>query len=523
MAGFQTIIRYDQAGGLGGEFATAAPNVTESGTLVAAGNLGTLFSELPDYPGNWQPGVVPGATRIAMLTGPKQYVTDGEGTLRASTTLPANSVGEFTTSGQVWSGQPLEVQSMTNDGRVKMIPTSELRYLQDLVDGTTIKNTGGVLKVYGIDGVTATVFELNTLVGAKSNLQQQIDNLSSVGNFVGAVDNYADLSTIVDPAASSMAIVLEDVNHGGKSTIYIYDGTAWVYVGEFKAGEIRNFTTDPINLVTETTGVLPKTRYQFQNATETPIDDTGGVFTSTNVEGALLELFNYANSIKTAVASAIGAPLLATDTVAQMVSKIDVLKTNLAKEITDQGVPTDATDSLVVMADNVRAITCDIPPGSVKWYMPNMTSNTTPVPYVASNSGTYPGGGYPAWRAFSGNILPGEPGDCWANDGNTPAWIGLDFGSPTPVDRYELSLRGAGSYRVATMVNSWKIQGSMDGSSFVDIVDQDYSLWTVVNASVEFAFPAKVEYRYYRLLTKSVMQPAIGYTCIGQLRFGVSV
>ena len=82
--------------------------------------------------------------------------------------------------------------------------------------------------------------------------------MSNAANFTGSVSTKADLSTVVNPLANDMVIVIADEDNDGKSTIYLYNGSAWIFVGEFKS-EMRDFTAYPINLATEVVGVLPET------------------------------------------------------------------------------------------------------------------------------------------------------------------------------------------------------------------------------------------------------------------------
>lgn len=102
---FQKSIRFDQAGGIPGEFANDGPRRAEPGILATVGTVGRFFSEDPAKPGFWTQGGLTGAVRVALLTTPKQYAARGTqagGTLAPTLVLPANSEGEFTTMGQIW-------------------------------------------------------------------------------------------------------------------------------------------------------------------------------------------------------------------------------------------------------------------------------------------------------------------------------------------------------------------------------------------------------------------------------------
>lgn len=246
--------------------------------------------------------------------------------------------------------------SSTTDEKVKLNALGTSGYLEDFIDNSTISISNNKLVVNGIKDVVATIQEINNLQGVNGNIQAQINSLSSIGNFSTTIMNYSQLSDILNPKPQDMVIVLSDETHMDKSTIYIYNGTQWIYSGDFKGGEVRDFTTKPINLSTETEGVLQKSKYEKQNASETTIVDTNNNFTATNVEDALSELFQYVNSGKNGVATSIGYPLNSSDNFSQMVQKINNLKNSFAQNNTLKGVTTYSYEPLSQMIDKVLSI-----------------------------------------------------------------------------------------------------------------------------------------------------------------------
>lgn len=99
-------------------------------------------------------------------------------------------------------------------------------------------------------------------------------------------------------------------------------------------------------------GTITQAKLAFEIATDaasTTIADTGAHFTSTNVEGALDELFTSANSVKTNVSGAIGSPATVNDTGAQLASKITTEKGRIASEVGDG----TSADSLQYLADRL--------------------------------------------------------------------------------------------------------------------------------------------------------------------------
>lgn len=222
---------------------------------------------------------------------------------------------------------------ISTDEKVKMDSTSVSSYLIELVDGITLQNKNGKLTVKSIDGVTVTNNELNMLQGVKSNLQSQLNALTSVGNFTTSITNYTDLAMVSSPATNDMVIITNDESRDDSSTIYIFNGTDWSFAGEFKSGEIRDFTINPINLVTETTGVLPKSRYEKQIASETSVSDTDNNFTSTNVEGVLKELNQKIDNSSTGGGSSVTLNNTVTST-----SETEAATANAVKVAYDKGV-----------------------------------------------------------------------------------------------------------------------------------------------------------------------------------------
>ena len=158
------------------------------------------------------------------------------------------STGKFTT-GQVSS----------TDQYVKMTASdTDAGYLADLIDDDTIKNNGGKLEVEKIKGQNITVDELNTLVGMNTNVKDSLNALASGGMvFKDVVPTYADLPN--SAVNGFVYIVNADETDNGNRNAYIYsdDHAGFVLVGT-SGLEVRNFTTNPIDLTSEVINVLPK-------------------------------------------------------------------------------------------------------------------------------------------------------------------------------------------------------------------------------------------------------------------------
>ena len=154
----------------------------------------------------------------------------------------------------------------TTDEKVKLDATAtDAKYLNELIDNSTIEvdTTNNCLIVKKIDGQTATVAEINFLTGVTANVQEQINNLGKSMTMYGVFGTKADLLASVSPAPvdGNTAIVVADEDNNNKQMTYIYiaSNSAWTQVAESSV-KVRDFTTEPINLATETTGTLHKSK-----------------------------------------------------------------------------------------------------------------------------------------------------------------------------------------------------------------------------------------------------------------------
>lgn len=103
---FQKSVRFDQAGGVPGEFLNLGPVRAEPGIASGAVTVGRVVSEDPAKPGFWKQGLVAGALRFGVVTTPKQYAARGTqagGTLAPTMTLPDASEIEVCTMGHIWA------------------------------------------------------------------------------------------------------------------------------------------------------------------------------------------------------------------------------------------------------------------------------------------------------------------------------------------------------------------------------------------------------------------------------------
>lgn len=243
----------------------------------------------------------------------------------------------------------------TTDEKVKMDANDASGYLADKLDGTTLESLGGKVIAKSLDGMTVTVNELNHLLGLTGNVQLQIDSLSNITSISQVVNTELDLPTDVGTAGTTI-LVREDSTQNGSTTFYTSDGNTWQYVSQVDSGIARDFTVNPIDLTTESTNVLPKTRYEKQNSAETPFTDSSGNIQASNAEEAIKEVFTYSDSIRKQWANTIGSPLSTNDKLEDQLQKYEGIFENLINAITYKGVPAYDYNKLSELPNKIVSI-----------------------------------------------------------------------------------------------------------------------------------------------------------------------
>ena len=164
-----------------------------------------------------------------------------------------------------------------SDGKVKINEADPLDFLGSKIDNSTLEVVSNLIVAKKLDGMTSTVEEINMLSGLRSNIQTQIDTLSGIVNFAGVSDNYADLLlSYTEARAKDMVIVIQDENHNGDTTVYIFNGTIWTYSGNFDIN-MRDFTVHPIDLTSEVTGILPNSKIEELGKIGSKLVDETGI------------------------------------------------------------------------------------------------------------------------------------------------------------------------------------------------------------------------------------------------------
>lgn len=133
---------------------------------------------------------------------------------------------------------------------------------------------------------------------------------------------------------------------------------------------------------------------------------------------------------------------------------------------------------------------------------PNMTSATTPVPYVITSFNNYNISAFPPWKAFDG-VVGTVNAESWIYGGT--GWINIDLGEDNnkPIAKYAVHRINANSGAL-----DWSIEGSVDNITW-NVLDQVFGAIYInnqVSRDINKDISGnKIAYRYYRInITRSV-------------------
>lgn len=132
--------------------------------------------------------------------------------------------------------------------------------------------------------------------------------------------------------------------------------------------------------------------------------------------------------------------------------------------------------------------------------IPQMTSDTTPSPYVASASAYYSNSTY-SWnpyKAFNHTSSPDVVDDSWVvND--LIGWLQFKFDSSVKVSHYVVVAKGYSNGAETQSPKDWTFEGSNDGSTYdiLHTVTGEIN-WTSAERR-SFTFENSSEYLYYRI------------------------
>ncbi|RRO07978.1 discoidin domain-containing protein [Pectobacterium aquaticum] len=145
--------------------------------------------------------------------------------------------------------------------------------------------------------------------------------------------------------------------------------------------------------------------------------------------------------------------------------------------------------------------------------VPKMTSNATSLGYIASASNfAVSNATYAPWVAFDGSNNKGSLPDCWSTDESwqalpsNPHWLQIELPNKTTINRYQITNR---SQNQLGSPNSWKLQGSDDGTTWTDLHQIVNDTNNIAGAVRNFDIGSVANYKKYRLLitAKNGTQP----------------
>lgn len=132
--------------------------------------------------------------------------------------------------------------------------------------------------------------------------------------------------------------------------------------------------------------------------------------------------------------------------------------------------------------------------GEFAWWSPEMTSDNTPAPYVASMASVFVG--YPAYLAFDNLVNTFAHSNGFTDD--TVWWIQFDFGKPTATNAIRILARQETKY-ISQSPSTGEILGSNDGNKW-DILYSFSNVPTPEEQTYQtYEFENSRRYRYYRL------------------------
>ena len=243
------------------------------------------------------------------------------------------------------------LRQVNTEGKVKINDASTAKYLEDVIDGSSVVLEDSLLQAIKINGTTATVSEINNLSGLRENLQVQINKLTSLYNFETTVATYEDLSAL-ESDSGSLVFVTADETHNGDTSIFIFDGNDWIYCGGFRAEDVRDFSVDPIDLATETVGTLDGIKLEIQHAAHTAMSNSDF---GSNVEDALTTMHNQIRAVKSYLVEYFGGGILLPDSITTVTNKVNQIKANITAAILAAGGTADGI-SFTSLVDDINTI-----------------------------------------------------------------------------------------------------------------------------------------------------------------------
>ncbi len=163
---------------------------------------------------------------------------------------------------------------------------------------------------------------------------------------------------------------------------------------------------------------------------------------------------------------------------------------------------------------NIKEVKKDDVGSIYTWYNTNMTSNTTPSPFVASASNIH-SSPYEAFKAFNG--INSSSSDSWVTPEHVGVgtWVQLFFGKETKIDRLKMSSRNDSFYSQAPL--GFKLLYSSNGSQWTEAQLFNTPAWTLPNETRTFVLNKSLIAQYLRIEVTDISDSNVS---IGEIQFG---
>ena len=179
------------------------------------------------------------------------------------------------------------IESSSTDELVKMSSDGNAGYLGDFIDNQTIKNVDGILKAKTLDGLEATITELNYIKGLTMPVQDLVTLFANGGvKYIDTpfptkadLDSY-DTSSLLDGIGYLVRVLVDETQLNHITTYLLKKNSTPVFYGI--VDNQRDFTTNPINLENEITGKLDSSHIDVDDILTSNINDTYKIATPTN-------------------------------------------------------------------------------------------------------------------------------------------------------------------------------------------------------------------------------------------------
>lgn len=141
--------------------------------------------------------------------------------------------------------------------------------------------------------------------------------------------------------------------------------------------------------------------------------------------------------------------------------------------------------------------------------VPQMTSNTSPEPYVVNVTTEY--AGLTGYRAF--DLVTDPTKSRWHSDNTKPQRIEIDMGTETQISSFSITSTDS----IEPMPRDFTIEGSYDGSNWTSIKEYNNFSDYIVYETTSFSLDKAVNYRYYRFNISK--DNGFGYIVIPEIQF----